>query len=364
METITLNSLKGNLLEWVDKIVQDQKHILWKFWLYYFLMRNRQLKRSQIGEIEDFLSRYEPQQDDLQSLDEGITTFLLGYRILQFTGNERQFRDKAENVKEELERHWSDRDKNYFKNNLYTLIVLLSDKENPHKDEILKKYDMTKDYTILPIFFMILEGYDRKEVVKRVYTDLFERIKEEYYKIRDSEKIYVAWILWKYRRLLSSRIKEIREIVLSYISIISDRIDRFKGGTPNLETAFAYDLLYDFEKRSRIAFEEVPFIFRFFGIFNGLLFIMFILIVDFNFWRGGYLHHKGFLSLATLANTMIVLITVLGVYLSGFLIYEVGFKGICANEEMKEKLKEWLVQKYFWGFVVSGVIIGFVTQLI
>ncbi|MCW3132801.1 MAG: hypothetical protein N2V78_00460 [Methanophagales archaeon] len=54
-----------------------------------------------------------------------------------------------------------------------------------------------------------------------------------------------AWVLWKYKGLLNSKIKE---------------------GTLNL--VFIYDLVHDFEKGTRIAFEEVPFIFRLLGAFN------------------------------------------------------------------------------------------------
>jgi len=311
------------------------------------------------------LSYYELHQDSLKSIDENITTFLLGYRILQVIGNETRFKEKVEDVKKELEKHWSDKDKNYFKNDLYTLIILLSDKENPHKDEILKTCDiLIKDYVLLSVFFMILDEYNLKNEARGIYTDLFERIKREHHEIRDSEKTYVAWILWKYRRLLSTKIKEIRETVLSHILVGGRILDRFKVGVLNLETALTYDLLYDFKKGSRIAFEEVPFIFRFFGVFNGILFIALGLVVDFYFWKSGYLQHSEFLSLSMFINIIIILATMLVVCLSLFLICEVGFKGICANEELKEKLNEWLVQKYFLSVVVGGVILGYVTQLI
>lgn len=365
METPMLDDLNRNLLQWLNIATRDQHHLLWKFYLYYFLMRNKQLKKNQIGEIEDFLSYYELPQDDWQYLDENIVTFLLGYRILQETRNEKKFKDKAKAIKKEMEKHWNNENKSYFENNLYTLLILLSGKENQHKEEILEKFKTTEDYALISIIFMILEQDTKDKELRRVYESIFKKLKEEYYKVRDAEKIYAAWLLWKYKGLLNSKIKEIREMVFSSLSMVNNRFAaELKEGTLNLETIFIYDLVHDFERGTRMAFEEVPFIFKLLGAFNGFIFFALISFIDFHLWKNGYLQHSELLSLNTVINTVIVLSSVLVVYLSGFLIYEVGFKGICANKEIKRKLREWLVQKYFWSFAVGVVILGFVTQLI
>ena len=116
METTNLDKLKIEIIHWKDRIVQDQQRLLWKFLFYYFLMENKELKRNQIGEIEDYLSYCKIPQDNWQDLDENITAFLLGYRILQETGRGKSFRDKANTVKNELEKHWDDGSKEYFRN--------------------------------------------------------------------------------------------------------------------------------------------------------------------------------------------------------------------------------------------------------
>lgn len=363
-ETATHFNINKNTTLLIDSIV-DQDHFLWKFWLYYFLMKNKQLKKSQIGEIEDFLSHCEFIRDNLQSLDEDITTFILGYKILTSIGNNAQFKNKAEDVNKELEKHWNNKDKIYFKNDLYTLIILFCDVNNPHLDEVLKKYDIYRNYNRLPIIFLIMDQCNQKDEMKKICTELIERICREFYEIRESEKIFISWILWKYRRLLNSRIKDIRNVVSANLSTINDRFFvEAKEGTINFETVFCYDLLYDFYKESRIAFEEVPLIFRFFGIFNGILLIAFTLYVDYLFRGNGYLHHSEFISSDTFVNICIMLVSTLVVYLGVFLVYEIGLKGICANKEIKLKLNEWLIQKYFWGFVIGTMILGFATQMI
>ena len=95
-----------------------------------------------------------------------------------------------------------------------------------------------------------------------------------------------------------------------------------------------------------------------------LLFFALILFIVFHLLKNGYLHHSELLSLNTIINTVIVLSSMLVVYLGVFLIYEVGCKGICANKEIKQKLMDWVVQKYFWGFVIGVVILGLVTRLL
>ena len=85
-----------------------------------------------------------------------------------------------------------------------------------------------------------------------------------------------AWVLWKYKGLLNSKIKE---------------------GTLNL--VFIYDLVHDFEKGTRIAFEEVPFIFRLLGAFNGFILFALISFVDFHLWKNGWAL-KGFVQIKKL----------------------------------------------------------------
>jgi len=366
METTNLDKLKIEIIQWKDRIVQDQQRLLWKFLFYYFLMENRELKRNQIGEIEDYLSYCKIPQDNWQYLDENITAFLLGYRILQETGRGRPFRDKANTVKNELEKHWDDESKEYFRNSTFTLLILFSDDENPHKEDILKKSETFSDYGNLALTFLIigLQRHSSKEKLEMRYIDLFKKIQREFYDVRDSEKIYISWILWKYRKLLLSEIKEIRKNISSFIFTRSGQVsDELKEGILDLETVLFYDLLHNFENETRLAVEEVPITFRLLGAFSGSIIFISMLFVDFHLWRIGYLHPGGVLPLNIAVNIIIVLVSVFVVYFGGFLIYEIGYKGIFADKEIKQKLKQ-LVQKYFWGFVVGAVIFGFVLRLI
>lgn len=367
METTNLDKLKIEIILWKDRIVQDQQRLVWKFLFYYFLMENKELKRNQIGEIEDYLSYCKIPQDNLQDLDENITAFLLGYRILQETGREKPFRDKANTVKNELEKHWDDGSKEYFRNSTFTLLILFSDNENPHKEDILKKSETFSDYGNLALTFLIigLQRHSPKEKLEMRYVDLFKKIQREFYDVRDSERIYTSWILWKYRKLLLSEIKEIRKSISSFILTGSSRVsDELKEDILDLETVLFYDLLHNFEKETRLAVEEVPITLRLLGAFNGSIISILMLFVDFHLWRIGYLHSGGVVPVDIAANIIIVSVSVFVVYFGGFLIYEIGYKGIFADKEIKQKLKECLVQKYFWEFVVGAVIFGFVLRLI
>lgn len=364
-EITTQSYLRQDLSKLMRIIAQKQERTIWKFYFFYFLMRNKELRRNQIAEIEDLLSYYELPQKNWQNLDENLTVFILGYKILQDFGKEKQFKEKVHEIKIELEKHWNDNNKNYFNNTMYTLLILLSDKENPHKLEIIEEFKKTKDYALLSVVFMIMEGDNQYEDLKIIYENIIRKVKEEYYDIRDIEKISVAWILWKYRRLQKSKIKKIRDIISPYLSTSNELlVNGLQNGILNVEYILAYDLLYDFEKGTRIAFEEVPLMFRIIGSLNGIIVLSFILYIDFRLWEIGYLHGKGFLSFDIIINTIIVLISMLMVFLGWFLIYEIGFKGICSNKEIKEKLKELVLEKYFWGFVIGAIVFGFVSQLI
>jgi len=243
---------------------------------------------------------------------------------------------------------------------------LFSDDENPHKEDILKKSETFSDYGNLALTFLIigLQRHSSKEKLEMRYIDLFKKIQREFYDVRDSEKIYISWILWKYRKLLLSEIKEIRKNISSFIFTRSGQVsDELKEGILDLETVLFYDLLHNFENETRLAVEEVPITFRLLGAFSGSIISISMLFVDFHLWRIGYLHPGGVLPLNIAVNIIIVLVSVFVVYFGGFLIYEIGYKGIFADKEIKQKLKQ-LVQKYFWGFVVGAVIFGFVLRLI
>lgn len=354
----------NTLLELLDNIV-DNNNILWKFWLFYFLMRNKQLKKIQIGNIEHILSCFELLRENRHSLDEDITIFFVGYKILEDLGKSEQFKNKLDLLKSELENHWSDVDKVYFKNDLYTLIILFCDKNNPHLSEVLSKYEDSLDYRRLTLTFLIMENMGYHDKMKKALAALVQETEHRFYEIRDSEKIFLYWILWRYKKLLNNKTRDIRNEVLPNLPLISNQFTmETKEKIINFETAFYYSLLYDAYKESRISVDEVPVIFRIFGIVNGLLLIIVVLLIDYFFREIGYLSQSQSLSANTLINLLIVLASVFGMYLGAFAAYEIGLKGICANEEIKIRLKEWLISKYVYGFIICTVILGYVTQLI
>ena len=209
----------NSFLELIDNIV-DNGNTLWKFWLFYFLMRNKQLKKLQIGNIEHILSCYELVREDRKSLDEDITTFFVGYKILEELGKSAQFKNKLDLLKKELENHWNATDKVYFKNDLYTLLILFCDKNNPHLSEVLSKYEDSLDYRRLPLAFLIMENMGHHDTMKKILASLVQETEQRFYEIRDSEKIFIYWTLWKYRKLLNDKIKEIRTEVLPNLPLI------------------------------------------------------------------------------------------------------------------------------------------------
>lgn len=221
MEEILLSKLKKQSSRWLDTVTLDSKQLVWKFFLYYLLREEKQLKRNQIGEIQDFLSYYEIPEGDFQNLDEEITTFLLGYRILQLCRKATPYNDKVKKIKKRLEKEWDSQHKKYFNNDVLTLIILLSDPKNLHRNEAILKYNQPKELIFTPFVFLILEDSQNS---RSIYNTCLKRTIEEPENIRESEKIYIAWILWKYRQLSKQNIKEIRKTVSSYIDNLNNEI--------------------------------------------------------------------------------------------------------------------------------------------
>jgi len=367
MEETFLSRLKEQSSRWLDTVTLDSKHLLWKFFLYYLLKKERQLKRNQIGEIQDFLSYYEIPEGDFQNLDEEITTFLLGYRILQLCRKATPYNDKVKKIKEKLEKDWNSQYKKYFNNDILTLIILLSDSKNLHRNEVILEDNQPQELIFIPLFFLILEDFQN---LRSIYDTCLKRTMEEPENIRESEKIYIAWMLWKYRQLSKQNIKEIRKTVSSYIDSLNNEIsEEFKEGNLNMNAVFAYDLLYNFERKTRIAFEEVPTIFRILSWIFGVELIIGSIFCGWWLHSRSFLTHKQQIPLDTLIknrliNAFVVIILMLVVYVGIFLIYKIGIQAICTNKQVKNELKEWLVNKYIWGFVIGTLFLGFITKFI
>jgi len=362
MEEILLSRLKEQSSRWLDTVTLDSKQLVWKFFLYYLLREEKQLKRNQIGEIQDFLSYYEIPEGDFQNLDEEITTFLLGYRILQLCRKATPYNDKVKKIKKRLEKEWDSQHKKYFNNDVLTLIILLSDPKNLHRNEAILKYNQPKELIFTPFVFLILEDSQNS---RSIYNTCLKRTIEEPENIRESEKIYIAWILWKYRQLSKQNIKEIRKIVSSYIDNLNNEIsEEFKEGNLNMNAVLAYNLLYNFERKTRIAFEEVPIIFKILSWVFGVELIIGSVVSGFWLRSQGFLIHKQLVSLNTLINALIIMVLMFVIYLGTFLIYKIGIQAVCANEQIKSEFKKWLVQKYIWGFIIGSLVFGFIAQLI
>lgn len=361
MDTLNLDKLKNELLISLNSNLKNQKSSLWKFWIYYFLIENKKLKTDQIYEIRNFLSSFIIPRDDLNFLDDDIVTFLIGYNIFQKMHDDKEFNNKIEVVKEELEKYWNKKNKLYFNSDIHTLLILLFNNESPHKKDILNNYKETKDFGFFSIVLMILEQ-EGSNNLKDTYEHFLSKIQNEYFSIPDSEKIYIVWILWKYRKLSKMKIKKIREIVSNYIFTVDYIIPQINEGVLNFETALYYDLLFNFDKNTRISFEEIPFTYRMLGYVSGASLIILTLNIDYQIRAAGYLHHKE-ISLTTIINAIIILISLLIIFLSFFLIYEIGFKGIYNDNEIRKKLKILVLDKWFWGFIISTLIFGTIASL-
>lgn len=362
MEEILLSKLKEQSSRWLDTVILDSKHLVWKFFLYYLLREEKQLKRNQIGEIQDFLSYYEIPEGDFQNVDEEITAFLLGHRILQLCGKVTFHNIEIKKIKEKLEEHWDNQHKRYFNNDILTFIILLSDPKNLNKGEIISKYNQQKDSVLIPFVSLILED---SRNLRSIYNSCLKRTIEEPENIRKSEKIYIAWILWKYRQLSKQNIKEIRKTVSSYIDNLNNEIsEEFKEGNLNMNAVLAYNLLYNFERKTRIAFEEVPIIFKILSWVFGVELIIGSVVSGFWLRSQGFLIHKQLVSLNTLINALIIMVLMFVIYLGTFLIYKIGIQAVCANEQIKSEFKKWLVQKYIWEFIIGSLVLGFIAQLI
>ena len=102
-------------------------------------------------------------KEGFQNLDEEITTFLLGYRILQLCRKDTPYNNKVKRIKERLEKDWDNQHKKYFNNDMLTLIILLSDPTNLHQNEVILKYSQPQELIFIPFVFLILEINSERE---------------------------------------------------------------------------------------------------------------------------------------------------------------------------------------------------------
>lgn len=352
MKEFNLYELKTKIINLFSEDARDPNY-LGRFCFFYFLMKNKELERSYIGDIKHFLYDCEIPRQNWQFLDEDIVSFLLGYKILTDISENKEFENKLEIVKKELENHWDDSKKTYFKSNYLTLLILISDNENIHKNDIISHFKSTNDCKLLSLLFIILEENQKKDLNK-FYNQFLEKVKHKYHSIPDSEKVYAAWILWKYKNYSKSK-KEIRTIVESYISMINGFMDELIKENFDFRVAIYYDLLFEYKKNTRIASEEIPLMYRFLGYFSGIILIVNVLYIDSILWKMGYLQPND-LKLNFIQNAIILCLSGLLFALAAFLIYFIGLQGYYDDEIIKNKFKKLL--KYIVEIYVFGIILG------
>ncbi|MCC7559766.1 MAG: hypothetical protein KO318_04970 [Methanobacterium sp.] len=356
MDAIYFSNYKERFSNTLKVEIQNQNPGLWKFWLYYLFKKNKVLKQNQIGEIEEFLDTIEIPRKDYQLLDEDIVTFFIGYNILLELNPHTPFRPKFEEVKAELENHWNSKNELYFNNEVFTCMIYLFDKENVHKNNV-DKFKKSNHCSIILLICMILDAENRNEELDELYNSFLNRVNKKYYTLRDPEKIYVAWILWKFRNLSKLKIKEVREIVINYISINDEVINEINTHNINLKISIYYDLLTDFQENTIVAKEEVPITYRILAGFCGLILILFSVyfiqynqglnIVNESYWIKKIIH------VFLLSSSFVLLI------IGSFLIYEIVYKQTYTDEELFVSLKKWINKYIIGAFIVGGILVSF-----
>lgn len=352
MEAMIFANFKESFFKLLKNEINDRQPILWKFWLYYFFNKNKELKKNQIGEIEEFLNNVEIPRSNRQRLDDDITAFIIGYNILFDLKRAEPFQVKLKEVKNELENHWNSQENVYFGNSILSLLIIIFDRNNGHKDTIFNKFKNTNKCNLILLLLMFLEKENRSNELKNRYNSFLDRIKGKYYGIRDSEKVYVAYVLWKYRHISNLKIKEVREMVSSHL--LDDNMNNeLKKGKFNLKTAVYYDLLFEYEKNTLIFVEEVPKTYRFLGILGGFVFIITSVIL---------LLYKIFNEF--IYNLVTVTFSFLLLAIGIFLIYYIGIKGIFSDDEIFLELKNYLKNRYVDTFIFGGLVVSFFINFI